>query len=80
MTRADHGRNATYILGRTDFAGEPRSVDICTSQDECLDNLVIPTRRRSVQGEDASKNRVDGLALANGILNQPEVAGGTSPV
>ncbi len=69
MTRADHSRNAAYILRRTDLARESRSVDICTSPNECLDYLFITTRRCSVKGEDASKYRVDGLALANGKLN-----------
>lgn len=69
MTRADHGRNATYILGRSDLARESRSVDICTSQNECLDHLFTSTRRCSVKGEDASKYGVDRLALINGILD-----------
>ena len=66
MARTDHSRNAAYVLGRSDLAGESRSVDICASQD---DYLFISTRRCSVKGKDTSKNRVDGLALANGILN-----------
>lgn len=69
MTGADHGRNAAYILRRTDLAGESRCVYICTSQNECLDDLFISTRRCSVEGEDASKYGVDGLALVDGKLN-----------
>jgi len=80
VTRAHHGCNAAYILGRPILAGESWSVDICTSQDECLDDLLISTRRRCVKGQDAGKNRVDRLALVDSVLNQTEVAGRAGPV
>ena len=53
----------------------PRGVHVCAALDEQTDYAVVPSRAGDMEGEDAVDDRVDGLAVIEGIRHQAEVAG-----
>lgn len=52
----------------------PRSIDICAMINQDFDNLHIATRTGGMEGKDAIEDRVYGLAVVEGILDEPDIA------
>lgn len=55
-------------------AYEPHCIDVCTMVDEETDDEVVAAGTCHMQGKDAIEDRVDGLAMREGILHKPDVA------
>ena len=58
----------------------PRGIDVCAALDEQTNYPVVPSRTRDMQGQDPIDDRVDGLAVIEGVGDQAEVAGGRGGV
>lgn len=54
----------------------PRGIDVCAALNEQTHYPVVPSRTRDMQGQDPVDDRVDRLAVIEGVGDQAEVAGG----
>lgn len=58
----------------------PWCVNICSMLNEELHDQVVPTRTCGMQWQDTVKDRVDGLAVRERILDETDIASGSGRV